>query len=519
MILLRSKLIWGMWSSIPVPVSPRPHNSHDRIIPRRLPFFVGLTLVATMATTLVRRISSVGPGLFQNNVTHVPRGSSLRYMASVQMGHSTSQSSARLHLLPPEYLRQAASNNFDPITQQRANFPCDPRTGKPQTNHSQWFRIVGLDETSQEYQIKWCDGMVSVYSKAWIENQVDRYVARKKGTHGIQPKPWHSLTEDSVRQSEELSQEFVSVVKEPTSALTALYQYGILLVTGTPIHHEDGGESAIAALAAALGGGSVKNSGDDASSSLLSCYHPDDPSHRHIVLPHGTDGPLRTLYGTVWSTRADTQAAGASTADSAYSNAALPLHTDMTYYAHPPGLQIFTMVQPANEGGESVFADGLYCAEQLRTEHPEAFRTLSTVQRRYRCVDSATGWHLEATGPVIQLEGSNRIVAIRHNDLDRLPDVPPAEEEEEEDDTSATKHYERLAHAHNAWDSILARDGSRLIVALQPGDTMIVANQRCFHGRYSFTTSSSPRTVMGCYVSQDELDSRFRMLGLDVASK
>jgi Taurine catabolism dioxygenase TauD, TfdA family len=220
----------------------------------------------------------------------------------------------------------------------------------------------------------------------------------------------------------------------------------------------------------------------------------------------------------------------------------LPLHTDMTYHRDPPGLQIFTMAQPAISGGESVFGDGFAVAERLRCTNPEAFDVLSTTVRRYRCIDCATGWHLEASGPVIS-DVNGEVVMIRHNDLDRLPDLPPA------DCGDADGFYAKLQAAHLAWDQILAEDDMRLVVRLQPGDTIVVANQvslllcaapvvrqvprltnlhhtcvaalisylfqqRCFHGRYSFDASSeAPRAVMGCYVSQDELSSRFRSLG------
>mmetsp|Transcript_59782 Transcript_59782/g.64529 ORF Transcript_59782/g.64529 Transcript_59782/m.64529 type:complete len:135 (+) Transcript_59782:210-614(+) len=122
----------------------------------------------------------------------------------------------------------------------------------------------------------------------------------------------------------------------------------------------------------------------------------------------------------------------------------------MTYFRDPPGLQIFTMVQPAINGGESVFADGYAIAEQLRSDHPAAFRVLSNTIRTYRCIDKETGWYLEASGPMIQTvkeemntyddggggtsgksdhrySRGGRIVGIRHNDLDRLPDFPPSE--------------------------------------------------------------------------------------------
>lgn len=182
---------------------------------------------------------------------------------------------------------------------------------------------------------------------------------------------------------------------------------------------------------------------------------------------------MRSLYGTVWSTHFDGQADGSSVADSAYSQTSLPLHTDMTYHRDPPGLQIFTMIRPSIEGGESVFADGFAIAEKCRTSDPEAFSTLSTTVRRYRCIDNETGWHLEASGPIIVVQ-RGRVVGIRHNDLDRLPDLPPADISSE---SEIEAFYDKLSHAHLVWNKLLGNDEYRLVMKLNPGDTIVVANQ------------------------------------------
>jgi len=75
-----------------------------------------------------------------------------------------------------------------------------------------------------------------------------------------------------------------------------------------------------------------------------------------------------------------------------------------------------------------------------------------------------------------------------------------------------------LQSAHDIWDTILStREDIRLVMKLNPGDTIVIANQRCMHGRYRFeTTPENPRSIMGCYVSQEELNSRFRMEGFSV---
>jgi alpha-ketoglutarate-dependent taurine dioxygenase len=290
---------------------------------------------------------------------------------------------------------------------------------------------------------------------------------------------WHNLSEEQLRASSTLSLPFSHALtpEGQSQALTALYQYGILLVTNTPIHDHGAG---VAALASALGGGAVKEndaytatSRDDSSSSasVLAQYL---AGGLEVSLPRGTDGPLRTLYGTVWSTTSAGQAGhGGSVADSAYGHQGLPLHTDMTYMRDPPGLQIFTMIQPARRGGESIFGDGFAAAERLRRESSSAFDVLCQTVRTYRCIDHDTGWHLQARTPILSLcdNHSGVVTAIRHNDLDRLPDLPPPDED------NVDAFYEALEEAHAAWDSILASDDIRLVVRLNPGDTIVVANQ------------------------------------------
>lgn len=332
--------------------------------------------------------------------------------------------------------------------------------------------------------------MVSYYSKDWVAQQLQYWQttttseASDASSCGPPRILWADLDEEAVRASTDLlSLPFPAILTRDdgmTQALRALYQYGILLVTETPI--DDGG-AGIAALGAALGGGAVKNQ--------LSIYQSykqngggssDSDHHHHLVLPHGTDGPLRTLYGTVWATSSSSQAEGSSRADSAYGTDGLPLHTDMTYHRDPPGLQIFTMAQPSQQGGESIFGDGFAAAERLRTRHPRAFQTLASTVRRYRCVDAETGWNLQATGPVIQTDCAGRVVAIRHNDLDRLPDLPPPPHAmNSSDSNTAESFYEQLEEAHDVWDGILGDDDIRLVMSLQAGETMVVANQVCVH--------------------------------------
>jgi alpha-ketoglutarate-dependent taurine dioxygenase len=181
--------------------------------------------------------------------------------------------------------------------------------------------------------------------------------------------------------------------------------------------------------------------------------------------------------------------------------------------------------------GQSVYLDGFAAARQLYHENPKAFQLLATTTRSYRCIDDKEGWHVGASGPVIEaiprwksanddkhLEDCYEwgpVKSIRHNDLDRLPDLPPYTPNVN-DVHGNNEFYDQLHEAHEAWDNILRRDSMRLVISLKAGDCILVSNQRCMHGRYAFETSYYPRVVMGCYVGMDELLSKWRINGFRV---
>lgn len=409
-----------------------------------------------------------------------------------------------INKLPLQYLRDSIEGNYDSVTWQRNDVVYDSNNGKLKiVNENQdRYKLVSSRVDGTDHVFTWADGVSSKFSSDWIAKTYSNWKQTEIGQE-----PWSGWTQSFVRKSKDLTINFEDAIKDEGMArsIVSLYKYGILLVTNTPT--EDKGHG-IVALAAALSGAKKKEVPE---TSLLANYR---KGGKDMVLRNGTDGPLRTLYGKVWFTSSSVQEEGISVADSSYSSEALPLHTDMTYFLSPPGLQIFTMIEPAERGGDSIYADGINAAETLRSEDPHSFHLLSTLDRKYWSIDKETGWHLEAVGPVIQVR-NDAVVQIRHNDLDRLPVLPPSNKEDE--DKTHERFYTDLAEAHKKWDEILSRDENRLVMNLRPGDTVIIANQRCLHGRYSFQTSAKKsRIVSGCYVSQDELSSRYRMEGLQV---
>lgn len=106
----------------------------------------------------------------------------------------------------------------------------------------------------------------------------------------------------------------------------------------------------------------------------------DDAVHTKTLLER--IGPIReTHYGGFYDFVPDM-----AKADTAYTNIALPAHTDTTYFTDPAGLQAFHMLshtahagaadeeQPA--GGESLLVDGFHAVQILQKEDREAFDVL-----------------------------------------------------------------------------------------------------------------------------------------------
>lgn len=413
--------------------------------------------------------------------------------------------------IPQRWLREIHPDNFDKITNQRI-IPYHENTGKVLPMLTSWssnthrkepisLRSCDLDESKGVLHTTWTDGKEMNYSLDWLMKEIHKsrsiipvmrkedliYSDEMKSSHEeydafrVEYKDqtlWSELKDTidaDLLRSDEMSVKLSDTLTASgkSEALSKLYKYGVLLVKDTPVSSNDVNKKAIIDFANVIG------------------Y-----------------GPQTTLYGSVWSTRSDAfMEDGASIADSAYRNDALPLHTDMTYYREPPGLQVFCMVNAAKDGGESVLADGFSVGEMLRKENPQSFHILSKVIRRYWSIDKDNGWHLEADGTIIQCTPSGLISRIRHNDLDRLPDISPI--------SDLNDFYEQLDSAHEKWNELLNRDENRLAIKVESGEMIVVSNQRVLHARHSFVTDkAAPRIISGCYVSQDDYYSRLRNDGI-----
>lgn len=181
-------------------------------------------------------------------------------------------------------------------------------------------------------------------------------------------------------------------------------------------------------------------------------------------------GPIRTThYGGFYDFIPDL-----ALADTAYTNLALPAHTDTTYFSEPAGLQAFHLLshtpppdagqsgkQPL--GGKSLLVDGFNAAQELKEHHPESYKILR---------DCKIPWHAsgnqgiaivpDRTYPVIE-EDESVLARVRWNNDDRGV-VPPE---------NAQAWYGAAAK----WNAILRKKENEFWFQLKPG--RVVSKSHC----------------------------------------
>ena len=199
----------------------------------------------------------------------------------------------------------------------------------------------------------------------------------------------------------------------------------------------------------------------------------------------------QTIFGDMWMLSAQLDDHG----DSAYTTQYLEPHTDSTYYHDAPGLQMFNCLEFDGKGGESVLVDGFAIAEKIKSQDPDAYRTLTEVIVPGQYLEP--GVHLHAEREVFRLNSQGQLAQVSFNNYDRAPFLLP------EDIMQQFYRAYKVFHDH-----VIDQD-NWLKIPLRPGMTLIFDNWRALHGRMGYV---GKRVFYGCYHNRAEFESKLRIL-------
>jgi gamma-butyrobetaine dioxygenase len=188
----------------------------------------------------------------------------------------------------------------------------------------------------------------------------------------------------------------------------------------------------------------------------------------------------------------------------AYTAVGLGVHSDNPYRHPSPGVQLLHCLESEAPGGDTLLVDGFHAAEILRREEPAAFVLLTRLPMNFRYADAST--ELRARQTLISVDGDDVVRAVHFNNRSADWLDAPADQ--------AQAWY----RAYRAFARILKRPELELIFRLEPGDCVVMQNDRTLHGRTAFDPGRGRRHLQGCYIDGDAMQSRLQVLRRTLAN-
>lgn len=212
----------------------------------------------------------------------------------------------------------------------------------------------------------------------------------------------------------------------------------------------------------------------------------------------GLGPPVSTLFGSFFTVQS--MPGLNQEKNQAYTPSQLPLHTDLPFYDSPPEIFLFSCLEAAYVGGESVYTDGFSAGYRLQEEFPHFFTSLCTFPITHR--DDTTKWKMMYQAPIIEFDQTtNSIICIRDNPAPR--------------DTASGFIPIEWYTAYKKFREFVDDEAQHFVYKMQPGDVTIFDNWRLYHGRFSYS-GDRVRTMNGMYTQRTHLKSAIRMLEADL---
>ena len=184
--------------------------------------------------------------------------------------------------------------------------------------------------------------------------------------------------------------------------------------------------------------------------------------------------------------------------NTAYSAAALELHTDVPAEEAAPGIQYLHCRANSVAGGCSLYADGVAVANDFREVDPEGFRMLSEISIPFYCEHD--DYDMRSRQTVIELDAADEVsgLTISQHMLDMI-DLPQ---------TQLDTFYPALCR----FGRMLQEDRYVMRFRMNAGECMVFDNHRIVHGREAYAATSGERHLRGCYTDRAEMRSKYRVL-------
>lgn len=206
-------------------------------------------------------------------------------------------------------------------------------------------------------------------------------------------------------------------------------------------------------------------------------------------------------YGPFWTAKIDPN----DPVNVGYSSLELGLHTDHPFNRFPPEVMCLHFIeQTAQEGGDSLFADGFHAANQLLQEDPEAFKVL--IETRFDFMDVGSdvygAFNYDGANYTIQLDNEGELCRITMHNASR--------------DThfrTTAEQAEKALQALKKFNTILYSEKNLLRMKPVAGDMYCMNNHRVLHGRFGFKRDANERRfIQNGYLDMDEINSKRRVL-------
>ncbi len=184
--------------------------------------------------------------------------------------------------------------------------------------------------------------------------------------------------------------------------------------------------------------------------------------------------------------------------NTAYTSAALELHTDTPAEEHAPGVQFLHCRANTVQGGGSLYSDGVAVANDFRKRDPEGFRLLSEIAVPFYCEHDT--YDMRSRQTVIELDKHGEVsgLTISQHMLDII-DLP----QDLLDD-----YYPAFCR----FGKMLQEEKYMMRFLMKAGECMVFDNHRIVHGRAAYSATSGERYLRGCYTDRAEMRSTYRAL-------